>query len=217
MNENRNPDARPNQTQTPGSSTPYVSIETNNGTVRYPYTPTYVPPTRQQKKRLSGRAIFWLVVLAGGLLLLLGSAVSKAIFAATWKGLDPYGTNPDGGTKVIAYNKNTEEFSKRYVPASSLAGSKKEVGFVLVFDRREKTTGAYYGSGPYAFGGKYVSGKVEIVNVTLYDYKTGKSIATHSFESSAPNTISSNASSFSTSVSSSTVEHWVAQALATAR
>ena len=211
MNDNWTPAAPPSGVQGAGSAKQYVGIEATNGPAINSYVPNGVPVT-PQKKRLSFRAIFWIVVLAGGLLLAVGSAISMGMFRAKWNGFDPYGTNPDGGSQVIAYDETYGEFSKSFIPASDLAGSQEDVGYVLLFKKREESAGAFYGPGM-----KYVSGEVETVHVTLRDYRTGETVAEKTFESSAPRTVSSNQSSFHTSVSSSDVEYWVAQELKTAR
>lgn len=100
-------------------------------------------------------------------------------------GLDPYGSNPIAGEKVIAYDENNCTFSSKYVPDEKRARTANDVGYILFFSVEEKSTSAISwrenSAGRVVSSGS-TSAKVIPITLTLIDYKTGEIIATETLQ-----------------------------------
>lgn len=128
-----------------------------------------VPSAPQKKRGCVGKVIKWylLITLVSAILVFGIESIQSKKLSDAMNGLDPYGSNPAAGEKVIAYNIEKERFTTTYIPSELQAKTQEEVGYILVYQISNVDAQTTKGGRATA----------EKVSVQLIDHKTGEVIA----------------------------------------
>ena len=144
-----------------------------------------------------GKVIKWILIVwfVLGCISMVASMAKEANTMSAMKELDPYGSNPNGGNRVIAYDEVNKKYTSRYIPSDHQANAPEEVGFILLYrvDKVDAWT---------TRGGRATADKVTL---RLVDYRTGQEIASEVMTPGGG--ASSRTSHFE--VSSQRVEQWL--------